>query len=392
MKPRLLIIGTAYAIREHRKKLSFLADDFDLTCATANECGGFGWKEKASEEQPKDYRLIGLQVRGDSAAGTRCSYRGLARIFRERRYDVVVVENEPWGVLRWQCWLLKSVFQPRAKFGEFTWENIHRGGWKGLILSAIYRLAAWTSDFVIGGNQGAVSLMIQHGSHADRAVSLPQFGVDPDIFHPLPAGERAGRRSAKGLPPGAFLVAFCGRLVPEKGLADLFTAFALLRQRHPDSRLLIMGTGPLEGDIHGRALADASIAMIPPSTYPEIASFLQLVDLLVLPSRSLQGPRRWWKEQFGHVLIEAMSCGVPAIGSDCGAIPEILGDAPMIFPEGDTAALAELMASFADSPERRCTAGAAQRERVLASFTHERVGKNWAATILRQLRPPTPPG
>ena len=42
-----------------------------------------------------------------------------------------------------------------------------------------------------------------------------------------------------------------------------------------------------------------------------------------------------WKEQFGRVLIEAMASGVPVIGSDSGAIPDVIGQAGLIFPEGD---------------------------------------------------------
>ena len=44
-----------------------------------------------------------------------------------------------------------------------------------------------------------------------------------------------------------------------------------------------------------------------------------------------------WKEQFGHVIIEAMACKVPVIGSDSGEIPHVIGDAGLIFPEGNDA-------------------------------------------------------
>ena len=57
MKPRVLIVGTAYAIREHRKKLPYLARDFTLTCVTAEQCGGVGWMESAGDDVSKDYRF-----------------------------------------------------------------------------------------------------------------------------------------------------------------------------------------------------------------------------------------------------------------------------------------------------------------------------------------------
>ena len=182
MNQRLLIVGTAYAIREHRKKLTHLAKKFDLTCVTANECGGFGWTEKVEPgSSSRDYELVGLPIRGAASAGTRTWYRGLDYVFRKQPYDLVLVENEPWGVLRWQTWLLRQRFQRRALFGEFTWENILRGGTKGRILGLVYRAAARTSDFAIGGNSGAAAILKRFGTHpcgpsvCRNSVSIPKF-------------------------------------------------------------------------------------------------------------------------------------------------------------------------------------------------------------------------
>jgi glycosyltransferase involved in cell wall biosynthesis len=61
---------------------------------------------------------------------------------------------------------------------------------------------------------------------------------------------------------------------------------------------------------------------------PEV---LNEMDVLVLPSRTGQ----YWKEQFGRVLVEAMACGVPVIGSSSGAIPAVIGEAGLVVPEGD---------------------------------------------------------
>src|SRR5260221_14335510 len=78
------------------------------------------------------------------------------------------------------------------------------------------------------------------------------------------------------------------------------------------------------------------------------AQFCQ-IDALVL--RSLTTPV--WKEQFGRVLTEAMACGVPVVGSSSGAIPEVIGEAGLIFPEGDAAALAGCLAKLQQPPALR---------------------------------------
>ena len=81
-----------------------------------------------------------------------------------------------------------------------------------------------------------------------------------------------------------------------------------------------------------------------PSTAPEnVGPILKSMDVLVLPSRSMP----YWKEQFGRVLVEAMACGVPVIGSDSGAIPAVIGDAGLVFPEGDDRALADRILQLA---------------------------------------------
>ena len=67
-------------------------------------------------------------------------------------------------------------------------------------------------------------------------------------------------------------------------------------------------------------------------------------DVLVGPS--LTTPR--WKEQFGRMLVEAMACGVPVIGSDSGEIPHVIGDAGIVVPEGDRVALCAAIARLRD--------------------------------------------
>ncbi len=386
MKPRLLIIGTAYAIQEHRKKLRYLSGEFSVTCVTAQHCSGFGWTESTDQtDAGDDFRLIGLPIGGASTLGTRSWYRGLSAVFRDGQFDLILVESEPWAVLRWQSWLLKILFQHRAAFGTFTWENILRTRWKGRILRAIYRAATLTETFAVGGSQDAAALLQAHGSDPKNTFCVPQFGVDPEVFAPLSdTARREGRRRA-GLAEDAFLIAYCGRLVPEKGIQDLLDAYRLLTPIPAGLRLVIVGAGVLEVELREISRNDPSIQILPPTGHSQLAQLLQLIDLLVLPSRTVAGPGSWWKEQFGHILIEAMACGVASIGSNSGAIPEVLGDAPMIYPEGDVPRLNALMQSLVNEPDRAKRVGALQRARVLEHFSQQRVAERWAAIFWKVL-------
>jgi glycosyltransferase involved in cell wall biosynthesis len=94
-------------------------------------------------------------------------------------------------------------------------------------------------------------------------------------------------------------------------------------------------------------------------------AFYQGLDVFVLPSRTLPN----WKEQFGRVLIEAMACAVPVVGSDSGEIPHVIGDGGLIFPEDDVEALHACLQQLAVDPAAREGLGAVGRARVLANFT-----------------------
>jgi len=99
-------------------------------------------------------------------------------------------------------------------------------------------------------------------------------------------------------------------------------------------------------------------------------AFVEL-DVMALPSLT----RKNWKEQFGRVLIEAMACGVPVVGSTSGELPNVIGDAGCLFAEGDAAALAEQLRRLWQQPDQRARLAAKGRERVAARYTQRRVAE-----------------
>ena len=98
-------------------------------------------------------------------------------------------------------------------------------------------------------------------------------------------------------------------------------------------------------------------------------AFYQGIDALVIPSLT----RPNWKEQFGRVLVEAMACGVPVIGSDSGEIQYVIGDAGMIFPEEQAEVLRAHLARLLSDPDLCADLAQRGRERVLARFTQAQV-------------------
>jgi len=99
------------------------------------------------------------------------------------------------------------------------------------------------------------------------------------------------------------------------------------------------------------------------------------LDVLVLPSLT----RPNWKEQFGRVLIEAMACGVPVIGSSSGEIPRVVGAAGMLFRERSSSMLRQQLAELRDDPALRELLGLRGRERVLDYYTQTAIARQTVA-------------
>ena len=95
------------------------------------------------------------------------------------------------------------------------------------------------------------------------------------------------------------------------------------------------------------------------------------IECLVVPSR--RTPE--WVETYHPALVEAMGHGVTVVGSDSGALPELIDTAGLVVPEDDVAALTAALQHLLDTPRERQRFGREGRHRVLAQYVDDAVAR-----------------
>ncbi len=256
-------------------------------------------------------------------------------------------------------------------FGVQCAENIDRG-----LPLPVRRLRARVlrrAAFVAARSQSAAQLVRAWGARAEVELAphaVPGWEIAPTEPTRTPEATRApeaqlvsDERAAAdtGRP---FTIGYAGRLVASKGLSDLLAA---VRRLQPPVELTLIGDGELRAQLDGQPIPGSRVRVLAGLSHDRMAQGYAQLDVLVLPSRTTPT----WKEQFGRVIVEALWCGVPVVGSDSGEIPWLIGltEGGLIFPEGDHVALAAHLRTLRDDPtlrRRLARAGRAAVERLFS--------------------------
>ena len=289
-------------------------------------------------------------------------YPELAQILKEFQPDIIDLWEEPWGLVSAQTVWLRSRLVRHAKIISETEQNVAKKLPPPFESFRSYTLSH--ADFVIGRSAEAVENIRTKG-YAGPASAVPN-AVDTGLFQPM---DRTECRRALGL--SGFVAGYLGRLVEEKGLADMVAALALCP---PEVNLVFAGSGAFQSALEAQAAAlglTGRVTFLPPRPQDDLPPLMNALDALVLPSRTT--PR--WKEQFGRVIIEAQACETPVIGSDSGAIPGVVGQGGLIFPEGNAEALAAAISALHSDPDAARERGRIGRRRVEECYTWARVAE-----------------
>jgi glycosyltransferase involved in cell wall biosynthesis len=351
---RVVMLSKALIVGEYQRKCELIAahDDIELTVFAPAAWAG----QPLERAHVSGYTLRALPIRFGGNFHLH-HYPTLARELAASRPDVFHIDEEPYNLATFLALRAARGAAPPIRTLFFTWQNLLRRypppfNW-------MERYVLTHVDGGIAGNQEAAQVCRAKGFAGDMPV-MPQFGVDETRFHPI---DRNARQDS------VFTIGYAGRLVPEKGIDVLLRAVAGL----PDTtRLVVIGAGPERAALErlSIALGLAGRAVFqPPAPSTEMPQVYAQFDALVLPSRAQAN----WKEQFGRVLIEAMACGVPVIGSTCGEIPNVIGEAGLTFVENDVEALRSQLTRLIESPALRADLAQRGRARVLARYTMRRI-------------------
>lgn len=150
------------------------------------------------------------------------------------------------------------------------------------------------------------------------------YGVDTDIFVPE---DRSDVRRKLGLSPlDVKVVGFIGNLIPVKGADKLPAIFKEVARKKPDVLFVVVGAGFLRDSLEETCRDNhLNVQFLSRLTTEEIVQWMNAFDLLVLPSRN---------EGLPNVILEALACGCPVVGSDAGGIPEAIGKGGVVVQMG----------------------------------------------------------
>ncbi|MBC8103078.1 MAG: glycosyltransferase, partial [Cytophagales bacterium] len=247
------------------------------------------------------------------------AYRSLPlREWKAFRPDVLYAAQEPWSLANLQAiWLSRKLGAPLV---FHTNQNILKR--YPLPFSLFEQFAYRNAGAALAYSEDARQVMVTKGLKNPSAV-VP-YAVELSQFFPREAGDSSEAmvlRRSLGIADSDFVVGYLGRFVPDKGLETLVRAAARIvagtAPGDPPLKVLMVGAGPQEAELRGQIAAlDLAEHFVWTGlvAHEKAGDYLRCMEAFALPSVTMPH----WKEQFGRVLIEAMACGIPVIGSNSG--------------------------------------------------------------------------
>ncbi|MEM4114774.1 MAG: glycosyltransferase family 4 protein [Saccharolobus sp.] len=193
-------------------------------------------------------------------------------------------------------------------------------------------------------------------------------GIDINIFYP---------KGQKNNNEDLIQFLFVGTLTKNKGLDDLLFAYENIHKRYKNTKLVIVGKGPMENLLNSKIKKNLSISHYKDLDVHQLSELYRNSDVFVLFSKPrIEFGITIWLEQFSYSLLEAMSSGLPIITTNVGAIPEVVSNKNIIVDYNNRHDLIKKMEYLIEHPGIREELGKYNRERTVNLFDAEKQAKN----------------
>jgi len=374
---RILVASHTYIVDINREKFKILANlkpDIEVTIVVPRRWKPGGVQNQTIETefyQEGSFKIVPISNLSQNNQGLLTFGTDIIKLLQEFQPQIIQVEQGSKSLAYTQLIILNKLLKLQAKNILFTWWNLpYQLKWP---VSVLENCNLQHTDGIIAGNLDGSKILRQRG-YTGAIKVMPQLGVDETLFYPTSKDADLSRRF--GIKPTDFVVGFVGRFVEEKGLLTLAEALAGLKQL--PWKWLLVGQGKLRSHLEEKCIEwgiSDRIIWVESVSHEAIPPYINLMNCLVLPSQTSYKFKTLttvgWKEQFGHVLIEAMACKIPVIGSDCGEIPHVIGDAGLVFPEGNAAVLRDCLRQLMERRELAADLGDRGYHRAMTNYTNQ---------------------
>lgn len=273
----------------------------------------------------------------------------LRSVVKRQRPDLVVTHSVKSHFLVWRSHLWR----------DCPWVAFHHGYTTTDRKMRLYnRLDRWSLP--VADRLVTVCHAFARELASNTGVPIANISVQHNSIRPQPPTSQADAESLRaklGIETGDSVLLAVGRLSKEKGHLDLLTAFACLRETHPElkCKLVIVGDGPERGTLEAAAQSKAiDVDVIFTGQISNVLPFYAAADVFVLPSHSEGSP---------NVLLEAMAANLPIVATAVGGVPEVVenNESALLVPANDPQAVAAAIARVLIDPDfaRRLTTNSA---------------------------------
>jgi glycosyltransferase involved in cell wall biosynthesis len=320
-------------------------------------------RPRLNEEWPTSLNVVHLDMRRNLLSVIASLVRG-RRFLKHFRPDLVHSHSFHANFVA----RLLKVLVP-APVVLSTVHNVNEGG-RGRMLA--YRLTDGLSRRTTAVSTAVMERFVQLKAVLQQKCVVMKNGIDTAEFSP-----NAARRTQMRLTmevTSEFIWLTAGRIVPAKDIPNLLRAFRLVRAARPDAQLWIAGDGNAKGvkRASGFVVESNSLDQVRwLGLRRDLPALLDAADGFVLASA--------W-EGMSLVVGEAMAMEKPVVATDVGGVRELVGDAGVIVPPGDSEALTGAMLGLMLKPaEEREKLGHAARDRIATQFSMDGRVDEWQA-------------